>query len=344
MRGESVSKVSSWLRELEGVKATFGGDTASRKLSLLRLLDKAALSRSGEVSRLHEVLCFLRAYPDSREVFEQVERMLDGFGQRRDLKCHRKALADSGIAGTVITFPFYWFTAYWLARRWPDRITIDWSDFDKKDRLTEILHLLVTYSESPALDELSHSPRQWIDHLKGPTETDAYFLIKRFKELRASSFGRETTYESLDIPVKLTPGPGTPSRTHARYPASPVVFQDRPLVRVRTTFRREIHRAPLRVRSLPPREARKIIHLAREAMVTRSRDLDVFEHASEHDIRLVSCDRGLQFACIGVVPERRLMLESVYGFLTLKNGVPIGYVLVGSPSTCSRPSGGPSPD
>jgi hypothetical protein len=30
---------------------------------------------------------------------------------------------------------------------------------------------------------------------------------------------------------------------------------------------------------------------------------------------------------MGVVPERRFLLESVYGFLTLKNGVPIGYAL-----------------
>jgi len=30
---------------------------------------------------------------------------------------------------------------------------------------------------------------------------------------------------------------------------------------------------------------------------------------------------------IGLVPERRLLLEVVYAFLTLKNGVPIGYVL-----------------
>jgi hypothetical protein len=86
----------------------------------------------------------------------------------------------------------------------------------------------------------------------------------------------------------------------------------------------------VKVRSLPVGEARKVIHLAREAMITRSRDLDVFEHADERDIRLVTCDRGYQFACIGVVPERRLMLESVYGFLTLKNGMPIGYLLVGS--------------
>jgi hypothetical protein len=41
----------------------------------------------------------------------------------------------------------------------------------------------------------------------------------------------------------------------------------------------------------------------------------------------VECGEGLQFACFGAVPERRLLLEAVYGFLTLKNGVPIGYVL-----------------
>ena len=45
------------------------------------------------------------------------------------------------------------------------------------------------------------------------------------------------------------------------------------------------------------------------------------------DVRLVEWGEGLQFACMGAVPERRLLLEAVYGFLTLKNGVPIGYVL-----------------
>jgi hypothetical protein len=65
-------------------------------------------------------------------------------------------------------------------------------------------------------------------------------------------------------------------------------------------------------------------------MVTRSRDLDVFANADPRDVRLVDCGDGLQFACIGARPERRLLLESVYGFLTMKNGVPIGYVLTGA--------------
>ncbi|MFQ5961107.1 MAG: hypothetical protein ACE5MG_06900, partial [Candidatus Methylomirabilales bacterium] len=286
--------------------------------------------RPKQTLRLHEILCFLRAYPDDRDIHAQVERMLAGFADRADLRSHRAALVDTGIAGTPIRYPFFWFTARWLARRWPDRLSIDWANFDNRHKLEEILHLLLPYCETPALDELKFPPRDWIHRLKGSTETDAAFLIRRFETLRADSFGRERIYEDLDIPIRLAPGPDTPARTRAKYPAAPLVFQTRPLVRSRPSLRHEINRSPPRVRSLAPQDAQTLINLAREAMVTRSRDLDIFEHANKHDVRLVDCGQGLQFVCIGAIPERRLMLEAVYGFLTLKNGVPIGYVLAAS--------------
>ena len=62
-------------------------------------------------------------------------------------------------------------------------------------------------------------------------------------------------------------------------------------------------------------------------MVTRQRDLDAFVWADPRDVRLVDCGAGLQFVLIGCVPARRFLLESMYGLLTLKNGVPIGYAL-----------------
>jgi hypothetical protein len=325
-----TKSTSTTLGELEQLRDVYGDDAALKKLDLLAALKSRPLSRSKDVSRLHEVLCFLRAYPDSREVLDLVEGMLRRFRDRKDLRRHRKALENTGIAGTAIRFGFYWFTAWWLAKRWPDSISIDWAAFEKKNELLEVLPLLIPYSETPALDELSFAPQEWVNRFKGPRESDARFLIRRFKALAADSFGREIAYERLDIPILLRPGPDTPNRTCAQYPKGPVVFQRRPLVKIRTSFRREIRRSPVRVRAVARREGRRLIDLAREAMITRSRDLDAFEHASEHDVRLVSCDGGLQFAAIGVVPERRLMLESVYGFLTLKNGVPIGYVLAGS--------------
>ena len=44
-------------------------------------------------------------------------------------------------------------------------------------------------------------------------------------------------------------------------------------------------------------------------MVTRSRDLDAFSYGDPRDVRLVDCVGGLAFACIGVIPERRLLRD-----------------------------------
>jgi hypothetical protein len=315
------------LRHLERLKSAYGGVSATRKVELLRVLARGRLPSAKQVQRLHESLCFLRGYPDDPVLLRQVERMLEGFAARSDLRRHRAVLADSGIAGTAIHYQFFWFTARWLARRWPDRLEIDWAAFENRAQLVPLLRLLVPYCESGALEEREFSAREWIERLRGPRETDAAFLVRRFDAMRADSFGRETHYERLDPPLRLRPGPGTPSRTLAKYGGVRVVFRTRPLARTRPDLRREIARPPLVVRPVTRREGSKLLDLAREAMVTRSRDLDSFETGDPNDVRLVDCGDGLQFACIGAVPERRALLDTVYGFLTLQNGVPAGYVL-----------------
>lgn len=321
-------KAAAALRRLERLKTTYGPGVAARKIALLRALDDSPLARAREVGRLHEVLCFARAYPDDPGVLARVEGMLGRFPARADLRRHRAALRDTGIAGTEIRFPFFLFTAEWLARRWGDRMTVDWGAFGQKRPLERLLHLFALYAETPALDEYALPVRAWVARMKGPGETDAAFLIRRFRAALPDPFVREAFFEELDIPIRLAPGPDTPSRTRAKRPVRRVAFQEGPLLRTRPAVERELRRAPLAVRPVPPREAGRIIDLARAAMVTRSRDLDVFAHGDRRDVRLVDWGGGLQFALIGAVPERRLLLEAVYGMLTLRNGVPVGYVLV----------------
>ena len=325
-----TEKTSTLLRQLEKLKNAYGGDAARQKLDLLRKLEHRRLQKASEVHRIHEFLSFLLASPDNKPVLEQVERMLDGFARRGDLLRHRRELIDTGIKGTDIYYRFFWPTACWIVKRFPDNLTIDWTEFTNKDKLVDMLVMLLPYSEYPALDTLNFSPREWLDRLKGPGETDAAFLIRRFAALRASSFTREKLYEDLDILMRLATGLGTPTRTGAKLSRMPVVFQTRPLSRTRPNLRQEIRRPPLRVRLLPPRKGQRLVDTAVEAMITRARDLDAFAYGDRNDVRLIDCGQGLQFVCIGQIPERRLLLETVYGFLTIKNGVPIGYVLASS--------------
>jgi hypothetical protein len=321
------TNASRLLRELEKFRDTFTPESGERKARLLTALDRLRLSGSGQILRLHEILCFLRAYPDNKKILEQVVAMLDRFDRRSDLRRHRQALTNSGLAGTSIHYAFFYPMADWLARHWPEYLHIDWPAFDNVHRLEAWIRLLALVSEEPAVDEIDAGPRDWIERFRRPIETDATFLIRRISRLAMSSRAREVLFDDLVIPLRLDPGPGTPSRTRALSPGLPVTYQTRPLRRTRPSLRREVNHRPLAIRPLPRRPARQMIDLARAAMVTRERDLDVFSFGDPDDVRLIDFGDGLQFACIGVVPEKRLLLESTYGFLTLKNGVPTGYVL-----------------
>lgn len=314
------------LARLEAARATFGSDAERTKLASLATLERSRLARADQVLRLHDALCFLRAYPDGPRLLDRVERMLRAFERRQDLARHRAALQDSGVAGTPIEYRFFWPTARWLARRWGGRLSIVWKDFEQQDRLLDLLPALTLYGETPALDEIDYPTREWLRRLKG-AESDGAFLVRRFAALAIDDVAREKIYDQLDPPLRIAPGPGTPSRTLARHPVRAIAWQRRPLAHERPDLTLALRQPPRSVRAVTPAEGQQLIDLARVSMVTRSRDLDAFSWGDPRDVRLADCSDGLQFAVIGVVPERRLMMEAVYAFLTLKNGVPIGYVL-----------------
>lgn len=315
------------LETLARLRGEYGEGLAPRKLELLAKLGRGRLASAAAVENLHESLCFLRAYPDDARVLAAVERLLAGFGERTDLRRHAAELVDTGIAGTEVAFSFYAEMARWLVARWPERIRVHWEEFGAEESLMRLLPLLVLPAEAAGMEEVGFSAREWCERLKGPGETDAAFLVRRIAALPVDPFVHEYLYQELDLWLRLDPGPDTPARGRARWTPSPVHFQGSVLRRGRPDLAREARRPPLAIRTLSRRAGAELIDLARGSMVTRGRDLDAFAYGDPNDVRLVECGEGLEFAAIGVRPERRLLLEAVYAFLTLKNGVPIGYVL-----------------
>jgi len=316
------------LAELSRIRLAYGPEAAARRRELLAALGGARFASAMALLRFHELLCFFQAFPDDAGTLELADRLLVRFAARPDLRRFRRALADTGIAGTDVSLPFYFPTARWLARRWGPHLTVDWTAFGKKGDLERLFPLLSLFAETPGLDEVDLKPAGWTKRLAGPRETDAAFLIRRVDALPVDAFWKEFLYESLEMPLRLAPGPGTPSRTLARLPGVTPVFPRGPLVRSRPDIPREVERPPLSLRPVEGAAARLFLDAARASMVTRQRDLDLFEYASDSDVRLADCGGGLSFAVIGAIPVRRLLLEGVYAFLTLKNGVPVGYVLV----------------
>ncbi len=312
------------LATLERIKDRYDPDSARRKLALLGELDRVRLLTAGRVERLHEALCFLRAYPDDARIAARVERMLRRFARRADLRRNLARLVDSGIAGTTIRYRFFWPTARWLAHRWPAQFQLDRSDGDAGDNIAGALPLLVTPAEAQWLREREPGGYDALDALRGRA-TDAAWLVRAVDAMPGDTFTREAFYDRLDPSCELVPGRDTPTRTLDRHGAAPAAFRTAPLRRARPSLRAEIRRPPRAVRMLGPAEGLRIVELARGAMITRKRDLDAFAYGDARDVRIVDDGDGLAFALIGVTPERRTLLAAVYGALTLQNGVPIGY-------------------
>ncbi len=314
------------LARLAALRSTYGPACADTRLSLLRSLEGVQFRTAAQVVALHELLCFLHAYPDNAEVFAHVTRMLAGFHARADVTRHRARLVGSGIAGTDIVYPFGFSTARWLVGRWGDRMGVEWKEVGNPAAVESRLQLLTLWAERPVFDEPPLDGRAWLDRIRG-RETDAAFIIRRSVALPMRGLVADYLYDELGLMIRVSGGPGTPNRTRARVPGQALVAQTAPLRQARPDIVAEMAKPPRRIDWLSERRARVFLDLARESMVTRSRDLHTFTAANARDARLIDCGGGLEFFCIGVEPEQRLLLDAVYGILTLRNGVPIGYAL-----------------
>ena len=313
------------LATLERLRLDFGPEAANVKLGLLKQLAHTRLRSARAVRRLHEVLCFIRAYPDNAALLAQARDMLASFATRADLRAHRAALADSGIAGTAIHYRFFAGQALWLAQQWPEPIATGPGRQGKPRNASRArLPPLLTPAETQALTELKLPGYAALDRLRG-NETDAVFLLRRIAAMPGTTYTREVLSDSIDASFVLEPGPDTPSRGSAHYARAKLVFRSAPPPRTRPDLRAELARAPRSLRRMPPGDAQEVIQLARGAMVTRARSLEAFSFAEPRDAWFVDDGDGLAFALIGVLPQRRHTIASFYGGLTLRNGVPIGY-------------------
>jgi len=312
------------LKRLEASRDDYSPGAAGRKTALLRALARARLATAAALLRLHEHLCFLRAYPDDRRVLAASDRLLKSFSNRPDLRRHRAALAGSGIAGTDLHERFFWPMARWLASRWPARLEIDWEQVDEDGALANALPLLVTPAESAWLRVVKPGARAAVERLRGRTASGTFY-VRRVAAMPGDDFTRESFFDGIDLDLVLRSAPGTPARTLLRHRGAPAAYRRAAPGRERPSLRAQLAVPPRAVRFVPPREGAALIDLARGTLVTRGRDLDAFAYGNPQDVRVADDGGGLQWAVIGMTPERRAPLRAAYGFLILRNGMPVGY-------------------
>ena len=315
---------------VEGLAAAaprYSPDDRPRKVMLLEELDGAIVRDARALLRLHETLCFLQAYPDDAKTLELVDRALETFAARVDRlgPVARRRLHDSGVAHSTLDYPFGFPMARWLAARFPRETEVAWAAFGDADRLDETLSLLATTAEGDAFSEGGMGWRQWIRVAKGDRRlSDLQLILEVFERARLPEETRDWLFESLGLPILWRTRGAGGSRTLARIPGGTTFFHAGALERADVDLVEAI-REPLPLRRAPRALAETMIDAARLAMATRQRELHAFGYPNPDDVLVGDAGRGLRLVFIGIEPDFRLPLEGYYGFLALKNGVPVSY-------------------
>jgi hypothetical protein len=299
----------------------------SRKRELLDALAATQIRAPAALVRLHEALCFLQAYPDDPDILGRVDLGLAAIPARvaRLSAAARARLHGSGIAGTTLDYPFGLPMTRWLLARARGAVEIAWPKVRDDERIDDVLALLVTKAEEDAFTEGGLGGRRWLDVATGGRRrAHLETLASVFAQAALPAAVRDWLFETLDLPVLWRLSNPALSRTMARLPRSPTIFHPEG-PRRQVDVIAEVKRPLGALRRAARPEADALVDAARLAMATRERELHCFSHPNPDDVWLADPGPGLRVALFGIRPEARQSFEAYYGFLALKNGVPVSY-------------------
>jgi hypothetical protein len=303
------------LDSLSAMKGQFGRAAAHTTAELLTKLSTTRFRDPAELIRFHEIVLFLRAYPQSPRVLRLADNILFSFPERLG-RLNLDLFEDpevSGIAGTELATNFSYEIAKSLVDRHRRAISIDWENYEHADRLGSVLPDLIPQSREDFSIEPHPDARRWFASLKGGLKT----LIDHTDR---------QVYDLLEIPLRWELGDSAASRSRTRIPTREIFYHDRPfLKRSDISLAAEFAAPKIPVAALNRKQAEKILATIIDTSSVRYRELYGFTHPDLATVRHADLGRGMDFYFFGIAKDFRLPRDYHAG-MYFKNGVPIGYV------------------
>jgi len=319
------------LNQLDELKNQFTPAAERRIERLLEQLSRKKFSDTDSLIHYHEILLFLRAYPQSASILRGAERELRSFSTRVSYLVDKEIDISplqtpevSGIAGTSVTDTFGFYIVRWLLQRYPSQVATDWDWFEDENRLAETWPRFMPLLEEDAWIEANVPYRRWLAAArKGRSELA--WLIDRFNELPKPDNERAELYDSQQIYVRWIPRFNV-SRTGMRTSVRKPFYHRGPLIQRREIdLRKELAQPSPPLQKLSPAQGEKALDMARAASTIRYRELYGFTHGDPKHVYRAELGRGVELFLSGLPAERRLPLRTCHSAMIYKNGVPVGY-------------------
>lgn len=319
------------LNRLAESKRNFGAREVKKTEAVLRRLSKRKFVDAESLVRYHEILLFLRAYPQTARILILAKQELASFRARvKKLEASgadMSLLADpsvSGIAGSSVSDTFSYDIVRWLAQRYPTQLKFDWQWFTDEYRIAESWPRFMPLLEEDAFVEANVPYVEWLRLARG-SEREVSWLIKRFAGLSMTARERAEVYNAQKLYVFWNFADRV-SRTEMQLPVSKVFYHRAPLIQRRDiSFRDELNQPAPEFERVSETPGRRILELARATSSLRYRELYGFTYGDPRRVIRAKLGRGVELFIFGLPADRRLPLRSSHAAMIFKNGIPVGY-------------------
>jgi hypothetical protein len=336
------NSINHLLDRLDELKSRFGEGVQPTVEQTLSRLSQLRFTEAESLLRYHEILLFLRAYPQSERNLRIVDRELSGFTQRvKQLEATGADLSPfdspevSGIAGRPVTDTFTYPIVRWLVkfRRQQGRVALDWDWFEDENRLAETWPRFVPLLEEDAFVEANVPYQTWLQSATATSAehrsaNDLTWLIQRFESLPKTEKEKAELYDSQNLYVRWTPAYRA-TRTGMRLAVSQgsriFYHRDALIQRRDVSLKRELENLPPALKQLSSKQGEAILDMTRAASTVRYRELYGFTHGDHRRVFKTNLGRGVDVFIVGLPPGKRLPLRAYHAAMIFKNGVPVGY-------------------
>lgn len=312
--------------QLDGLKELshkFGHEAAKAKSAALSGVVEPDLEKPSILVAYHDILLFMLAYPDNEETYRAAAREL-----RRSASIARRLVAagsgeelrETGIAHTEVVETYSRDIARWLSARFGESVAIDWRNESAGPGLDEAMPLLLAPVERDGL--LTGQTTRRVIHQAGGKTNELRWILDRVDRLADDPGLVDQAWDRIALPLRWVLRSPNASITFARFTPRPVHFFRDGLERPRSL---EEYPLPGMSARLTVRDAEPIIDTCKAVLAVRGRETDPVTVANPSETYLYRLDRGLDIAVIGMLPGRRLPIESYFGFVAARNRIPIAY-------------------
>lgn len=321
--------IESLIQQLQTIALQTGHHYSSLKKNLIKQIESLPKMAPGSLIKYHDCLLAMLAYPENRELLDLSSAALNKVKKKVTIifsgtnRQKQATLTGTGIAGSQIIGSFSYSIVCWLSENFSEDVEIDSSLADAETARLFFRQILPrTEYEMVSTGELALLQR--IIKLNGNNrDTALNWLLQQFEASGLPERTKEFLFHSLKVYIKWKLNHSIYNRSSSQS-LNNKIFYHKEIIRQAETKKLVTKKIPAH-RKLSAEEKKHLISTARSTLAFLYRETEPFTYADKNEVTCFELERGLSIVLYGMIPERRLAIESYIGYLALKNGIPVAY-------------------